>query len=71
LRPEFLAAIDNLRFTGWYPAAHFFAEEDESYSATLRAVRHAYALLGDKNSCQHCAGHSRLDRKVANLYYLV
>jgi len=71
LRPEFLTAIDNLRFTDWYPAAYFFAEEDERYSATLRAVRHAYALLGDENSCQHCAGQSRLDRKVGNLYYLV
>lgn len=71
LRPEFRAVLANLRFTAWYPAERFFPEEDETWSATVRAVRYAYALLGESNSCPHCAARTQPQLHVANLYYLV
>jgi SulP family sulfate permease len=71
LRPEFRAVLGNLQFTAWYPAERFFPEEDETWSATVRAVRYAYALLGEANTCPHCAGRTQPQERVANLYYLV
>jgi sulfate permease, SulP family len=71
LRPEFRTVLANLRFTAWYPAEHFFPEEDETWSATVRAVRYAYTLQGDANTCPHCAGRVQPQQRVANLYYLV
>jgi sulfate permease, SulP family len=70
LRPEFREVLKRLRFTDWYPAERFFPEEDETWSATVRAVRHAYAELGARNACAHCA--DRVDaRQPSDLYYLV
>ncbi|WP_256094640.1 SulP family inorganic anion transporter [Paraburkholderia nodosa] len=70
LRPEFREVLKRLRFTDWYPAERFFPEEDETWSATVRAVRHAYAELGARNACAHCA--DRIDaRQPSDLYYLV
>jgi SulP family sulfate permease len=71
LRPEFRAVLGNLRFTAWYPAERFFPEEDETWSATVRAVQYAYALLGEANTCSHCVGRTQPPERVANLYYLV
>jgi sulfate permease, SulP family len=45
LRPDFAKGLDNLRFKEWLPADRIFPEEDEIYSATLAAVRHAYELI--------------------------
>lgn len=70
LRPDFQEVLKRLRFTAWYPVDRFFPEEDENWSATVRAVRYAYAQLGDRNTCAHCAG--RIDAgRAADLYYLV
>jgi sulfate permease, SulP family len=55
LRPETRTVLANLKFAAWYPVDRFFAEEDENWSATVRAVRHAYTLLGKENTCDHCA----------------
>jgi SulP family sulfate permease len=71
LRPEFRAVLANLQFTAWYPAERFFPEEDETWSATVRAVRYAYTLLGEANTCPHCTGRTQPPERVANLYYLV
>jgi len=71
LRAEFLTAIGNLRFADWYPTENIYAEEDSTYSATLRAVRHAYRLLGEANRCEHCSQRAPTDHHVSNLYYLV
>lgn len=71
LRPEFRRVLDNLRFTAWYPADRFFDEEDETWSATVRAVRYAYAQLGEDNTCAHCVSRRRADQRPADLYYLV
>lgn len=71
IRPEFRAVLANLHFTAWYPSERFFPEEDETWSATVRAVRHAYALLGDTNTCPHCAGRAVSQQEAKELYYLV
>lgn len=71
LRPELLRAMSNLEFSNWYPRANLFPEEDESFSATLRAVRQAYALLGNDNECPHCVRRAQPREQVGNLYYLV
>lgn len=74
LRPELLAALVNLKFSEWYPPERFFPEEDERYSATLRAVRYAYSLIVDANTCAHCAQHGVEQTPVQEddrLYYLV
>jgi sulfate permease, SulP family len=70
IRSEFAKAMANLRFQDWLPADCVFPEEDEKFSATLKAVRHVYELL-ERNTCVHC-GKSELagtDRQA--LYYLV
>jgi sulfate permease, SulP family len=70
LRPDFLEVLKRLRFTAWYPAERFFPEEDENWSATLRAVRVAYTRLGESNTCPHCS--ERVDSaRNRDLYYLV
>lgn len=71
VRPDFLKAIKNLGFDAWFPADQVFPEEDEDYSATLRAVRYAYKLLGDANTCPHCASANEAERVNPELYYLV
>jgi SulP family sulfate permease len=71
LRPEMRTVLANLKFAAWYPADRFFAEEDENWSATVRAVRHAYTLLGKENTCDHCAGRTQTHDVTKELYYLV
>jgi SulP family sulfate permease len=74
LRPELQAAMTNLNFSEWYPSERFFPEEDERYSATLRAVRYAYSLIVDANTCAHCVQHGgeiKPVREDERLYYLV
>ncbi|WP_168790546.1 SulP family inorganic anion transporter [Paraburkholderia aromaticivorans] len=71
LRPALRQVLGNLRFTSWYPADRFFPEEDETWSATVRAVRYAYAQLGASNTCPHCAGRLQAEQRPADLYYLV
>jgi hypothetical protein len=53
VRPDFLQAITRLHIQNWYPQDHIFPEEgDDTDSATLKAVRCAYRLLGDDNKMQ-------------------
>jgi SulP family sulfate permease len=70
VRPEFAKAMENLRFQDWLPANRIFPEEDEKFSATLKAVRRVYDRL-EQNTCDHCRqnGLVRADRQA--LYYLV
>jgi SulP family sulfate permease len=70
VRPEFAKAMANLRFQEWLPADRIFPEEDEKFSATLKAVRHAYDLLG-QNSCDHCGRGELVSADREGLYYLV
>jgi sulfate permease, SulP family len=71
LRADFLVAIDNVRFAAWYPDANVFPEADEDYSATLRAVRYAYAELGEANTGEHGDGWGLSAQHTEKLYYLV
>ena len=66
VRPDLAKILDNTRFPSWLPADRIFPEEDEQYSATIHAVRHAYKLLRQK-SAQNGPDH---DEEEA-LYYLV
>jgi len=72
VRPDLLAAIRRLNFQDWYPANHIFPEEgDDADSATLKAVRRAYQLIGDDNTCEHCARTKAAGGREVGLYYLV
>ena len=44
IRPDFAQGLNNLRFYDWFPAHQVFREEDETYTATLHAVRTAKEL---------------------------
>jgi SulP family sulfate permease len=74
VRPAFVKAMANLRFHDWLPADRVFPEEEERYSATLKAVRHVYELL-DENSCEHCLRAQKewagTETERQTLYYLV
>jgi sulfate permease, SulP family len=45
VRPNLAKILRNVRFSEWLPADRIFPEKDESFSATLNAVRQAYRLL--------------------------
>ena len=74
VRPDLLTAITNLGFLYWYPADHIFPQAgDDADSATLRAVRRAYDIVSEGNSCTHCADNTltKEEKREASLYYLV
>ncbi|WP_346655719.1 STAS domain-containing protein [Paraburkholderia phenoliruptrix] len=71
LRPALRQVLGNLRFTSWDPADRSFPEEDETWSATVRAVRYAYAQLRASNTCPHCAGRLQVEQGPSELDYLV
>ena len=69
VRPDTLRALHNVGFESWFPVAQTFPEEDRDFSATLRAVRYAYAKLRESD-----AGSADAAAYVgipAQLYYLV
>ncbi len=66
VRPDLAAILRNSRFEDWLPLDRVFPEEGERYSATLRAVRHAYRLLGRSGPDE---GPSAVEKEAA--YYLV
>jgi len=70
VRADFARAMKNLRFSEWFPAEHVYREEDERFSATLKAVRRVHELL-DEDLCPHCRknGTATADRQPE--YYLV
>jgi SulP family sulfate permease len=55
VRPDFAQAMQNLEFLYWLPADRLFLEEERATSSTLKAVQHAYAILG-KDRCPTCPG---------------
>jgi SulP family sulfate permease len=70
VRTGFAKVMENLRFQDWLPADRVFYEEQQTFSATLKAVRHVYELLGD-NSCEHCRRNEMSSAELKELYYLV
>ena len=73
VRADLMAAIRRLQLTNWFPEDRIFIqEEDEADSATLKAVRKAYLLLGSDNDCAHCATRVRVSEEQQHAaYYLV
>jgi len=68
VRDDLLGGMRRLRFERWLPMDRVFVEDDDEDSATLKAVRRAYELLGEANGCPHC--DARRTVGVA-AYYLV
>jgi SulP family sulfate permease len=60
IRPDLLRGMRRLGFARWLPEDHWFPEETERYSSTLKAVRKAYELAGLRSS-----------QREAVVYYLV
>ena len=54
VRPDFAQSLFNVGFQDWFPSDRIFTEEETTYSATLKAVRHAYELIG-RTSTQETA----------------
>jgi len=50
VQPDLWTLLKNVGFDGWFPTAHVFPEEDEEFSATLKAVRYAHAQRGFEES---------------------
>jgi SulP family sulfate permease len=67
VRPDFAQGLNNLRFYDWFPADQVFREEDETYSATLHAVRTARELARRSSP----GGQPGDDEIKDPLYYLV
>jgi SulP family sulfate permease len=69
IRPDLAQGLNNLRFYDWFPADQVFREEDETYSATLHAVRSARELARQSSLApQSQPGDEALKDP---LYYLV
>jgi sulfate permease, SulP family len=62
VRPDTLGILHNVGIESWFPAEHIFPEEDEEFSATLKAVRHARG---------HLAAIEVNSADSPDLYYLV
>ncbi|MBV8884301.1 MAG: SulP family inorganic anion transporter [Chroococcidiopsidaceae cyanobacterium CP_BM_RX_35] len=74
VRPELARLFSKAGFAEWFSKDRLFQEQedDDTDSATLKAVRYAYVLLGDDaNNCNHCASLQKHDARRAPLYYLV
>ncbi len=70
VRSGFAGAMERLHFQDWLPADRIFHEEQQTFSATLKAVRHVYELLG-QNPCEHCRQNELVGDEQGRLYYLV
>jgi SulP family sulfate permease len=70
VRPDTLKVLSNIGFHDWFPAEQVFSEEDQEYSATLRAARYTRAKLDIDEPGQPIAEPER-DRREDPLYYLV
>ncbi len=68
VRADFAQGLKNLRFYDWLPSDRVFLEEAKEYSATLKAVRHSYKIIGN-NLCDHCAQKEPQDEEA--LYYMI
>lgn len=58
VRPDTWKVLTNIGFGAWFPAEQVFPEEEQEFSATLKAVRYAKARLEKRD-------------EDAELYYLV
>ncbi|OBH10496.1 SulP family inorganic anion transporter, partial [Mycobacterium sp. E1747] len=70
VRPDTLGVLQNVGFQSWFPAEQIFPEEDEEFSATLKAVRYAHNKLAALNLKAPFTTAPQLTRHP-ELYYLV
>jgi SulP family sulfate permease len=70
VRADTLTVLNNVGFQSWFAPEHVFPEEDEDYSATLKAVRYAHNKLAE---LKLAAPFPVTPERVAHtdLYYLV
>jgi SulP family sulfate permease len=70
VRPDTLGVLRNVGFDSWFPAEHVFPEEDEEFSATLKAVRYSHNKLAERKVKEPFTSTPEL-APHAELYYLV
>jgi SulP family sulfate permease len=64
--------LTNVGFDEWFPAERVFPEEEEEFSATLKAVRYAHALRGlDESDAPVPAAAAAGSGDASPYYYLV
>jgi SulP family sulfate permease len=64
--------LTNVGFDKWFPSERVFPEEDEEFSATLKAVRYAHALRGfDESGAKVPAEAVTTNGDSKHYYYLV
>jgi SulP family sulfate permease len=68
VRPDLAKILSNVRFDRWLPSDRIFLEEEKQYSATLKAVRYAYALLKQSKDQSESISFPKAEEE---LYYLV
>jgi SulP family sulfate permease len=74
VRPDFVKILRNVRIGRWFPTDHIFPEEDQNFSATLRAVRYANQLAsqsGERNGANEADTRTAPDEGEKAVYYLV
>jgi SulP family sulfate permease len=69
LSPEFLKIMDNVGLTRRLEADRLFPEDEREYSATLRAVRHAYGMIRAAHGS--LPGSGSAEEPETPVYYLV
>jgi SulP family sulfate permease len=69
LQPDFERILKNVHVQEWLPADRLYPEEEEKYSATLRAVRHAYKLRSRLEEQEESPDFSPAETEAE--YYLV
>jgi SulP family sulfate permease len=70
VRADFGRALDNVGFQRALPAECLFLEEAATGSSTLRAVRHAYELLGN-DRCPTCPRPREAEAEKGDWYYMI
>ena len=74
VRPDLLAALTRIGVTQRIDPDHVFVEEEEDFSATLRAIRSAYALAAIQSRVKGAQGQASTDTDQDDRplkYYLV
>ncbi|MGB6762656.1 SulP family inorganic anion transporter [Mycobacterium sp.] len=72
VQPDLWTLLKNVGFDGWFPTAHVFPEEDEEFSATLKAVRYAHAQRGfDESGATGPVAAVAANGDSKHYYYLV
>ena len=72
VQPDLWTLLKNVGFDGWFPTGRVFPEEDEEFSATLKAVRYAHAQRGfDESGVSVPAAAVAANGDSKHYYYLV